>query len=343
MTHDKLLTQLAYNERMQRCMLALLDIANTPSVDENALVTTVVTHVVTLTASDCGYFQLFDPEISTDGGSKCGFCPITKASVIETAKTNKQPLVFNEWLSCSGTCNSSPCGSLPTRHLHVPVLDDGIVVAVLGVGNKPEPYDDFDVQQLQIVVRSLWQTIKNKRHSRNIAQLHEKSRYDHLTGAFTRGEFQRLFNVVVSEKIPAVLAWFDLDNFKNVNDELGHAAGDLVLKRVVNTIFDKVRRSDIVGRIGGDEFVVIFRACDPDYAGLICDSVISQLQNKQFPVGVSVGIAPVTTWDETLSCADTACYAAKRSGKNQVKIHEDSSHAGEKITTQRKRKRFAIG
>lgn len=124
------------------------------------------------------------------------------------------------------------------------------------------------------------------------------------------------------------LTFFDLDNFKNVNDTFGHQTGDKVLKRVADILKENLRQTDIMGRWGGEEFIVAFIDTELDTAKFITekirahietDEVLSQLTNIK--VTASFGLTTNTsqdTVDSLLNRADQALYKAKENGKNKV-------------------------
>ena len=115
----------------------------------------------------------------------------------------------------------------------------------------------------------------------------------------------------------------DLDNFKQVNDRLGHRTGDLVLQNVVTRLQARLRASDTLARTGGDEFTIVAEGADQIGAqALLAElkvafSVPFKLEDKLLPVGLSIGFAIYPedghTGDELLAAADAAMYAAKRS------------------------------
>jgi diguanylate cyclase (GGDEF)-like protein len=122
--------------------------------------------------------------------------------------------------------------------------------------------------------------------------------------------------------------WCDIDNLKQINDQLGHRIGDAVIAAVAERLKAAVRHQDIVGRIGGDEFVIVLDQC-PNEATLM--TVAENVQRSASgPVKTDIGKVKVTVsvgavlaestadTDEALSRADHALYRAKRSGRNQV-------------------------
>lgn len=131
---------------------------------------------------------------------------------------------------------------------------------------------------------------------------------------------------------PLALAMLDLDNFKNVNDTYGHPVGDQVLRTLSRLLRQRLRRSDVVGRYGGEEFAVIFPGTSAAIAGKVLDQVrqifckIQQFSEYgDFSVSFSAGIAdltPTSNADELFDTADAALYSAKHRGKNCIVLAE---------------------
>jgi diguanylate cyclase (GGDEF)-like protein len=126
---------------------------------------------------------------------------------------------------------------------------------------------------------------------------------------------------------------FDMDNFKHVNDTLGHAAGDKLLVKVAQATNAQVRASDVVARYGGDEFIVMLPHATAQKALLIAERIrISiaaipvEIDKEPFVITLSIGIAETRyePMDENveriIQCADEAMYKAKQSGRNRTVI-----------------------
>jgi diguanylate cyclase (GGDEF)-like protein len=122
------------------------------------------------------------------------------------------------------------------------------------------------------------------------------------------------------------LAYMDLDNFKTVNDEQGHMVGDCLLRAVAATVVDEIRSTDLVARIGGDEFAILLPQSTPESAL----NVVSRIQRKlvavmsrsQWPVTFSIGLmtfnAPPDSPNEMIRIVDSLMYQAKTSGKDRL-------------------------
>lgn len=156
--------------------------------------------------------------------------------------------------------------------------------------------------------------------------------HDTLTGLANRQAFDlRLAQVFAAlpQARPAALLLLDLDRFKPVNDNHGHAAGDAVLRAVAAAIQSCVRGADLVVRLGGDEFAVVLEQCPADAALRVAESIRAAVaglrvawHGHSLGVGASIGVAALTeettqaaTW---VAAADQACYGAKGAGRNRI-------------------------
>ncbi|MDR3351923.1 MAG: diguanylate cyclase [Zoogloeaceae bacterium] len=157
-------------------------------------------------------------------------------------------------------------------------------------------------------------------------------RHDQLTGALTRRGLGEVFarEVRRSERrgVPMCLALLDIDDFKRLNDALGHAAGDDALVHLTGVIRANLRPQDTVARFGGEEFVILFPEAELRQAAALMARIQRELtrriflhHNQKVLVTFSAGIAlrhPGETEEALIQRADAAMYQAKRSGKNQV-------------------------
>ncbi|MHC4873314.1 MAG: GGDEF domain-containing protein [Planctomycetota bacterium] len=157
----------------------------------------------------------------------------------------------------------------------------------------------------------------------------EMAAIDTLTGLLNIRSFRdtAAFELEHSKRYqrPLSLAYFDLDNFKAVNDKHGHIEGDKVLKCVSTAIIETLRSSDLSSRAGGDEFVVLMPETDLTGAETVMnklkDAILDKMSQNSWPVTVSIGIVcspEPASIEEMINSADSLMYKAKNSGKNQV-------------------------
>lgn len=168
-----------------------------------------------------------------------------------------------------------------------------------------------------------------ERATKRIDHLEKLAENDALTPVLNRRgfirEMTRVKSFVDRYSTPAALVFFDLNNFKPVNDRFGHAAGDQVLQRVAELLVENTRDSDVVGRLGGDEFGVILVNSSADVAAVkaqkLADSIAAQKfesDGKSYTVSASYGTYIFEPGDDpaqALAKADEAMYASKRQRK----------------------------
>jgi diguanylate cyclase (GGDEF)-like protein len=160
----------------------------------------------------------------------------------------------------------------------------------------------------------------------------ELSRTDHLTGAANSRHFyeaaQKETHRLRRHQHPFTVAYIDVDNFKHINDQFGHAKGDLVLKAVVDSIKKNIRAIDMVARLGGDEFALLLPETSEESARSTLKKVhgtlLEEMRRHQHPVTFSIGAVTYKTApksvDELVKIADELMYSAKLGGKNAIKF-----------------------
>ncbi|MCU0758893.1 MAG: diguanylate cyclase [Steroidobacteraceae bacterium] len=168
-----------------------------------------------------------------------------------------------------------------------------------------------------------------------LTEAERRAQTDPLTGVLNRRSLLERLDAAClraqARGLPISLLFIDLDHFKSINDTFGHQAGDACLLAVIRPIQAELRQSDVIGRYGGEEFVVILSSADAAAAQAIADRILQRVADLQVegfgaPIRLtcSIGVASSETlgvWGEQLiSRADGAVYAAKNSGRNQVKV-----------------------
>jgi diguanylate cyclase (GGDEF)-like protein len=137
---------------------------------------------------------------------------------------------------------------------------------------------------------------------------------------------------------PFTIAYFDIDNFKKINDMYGHITGNKLLENLAYTVRRHIRPTDVVARIGGDEFVVLFIETGEDEAKTVMEKLYSvmlaKMKEHDWPVTFSFGVvtfkSPPASVDELLKVADTLMYQVKQRGKNAIKFSVYGSGTGVK-------------
>jgi diguanylate cyclase (GGDEF)-like protein len=167
-------------------------------------------------------------------------------------------------------------------------------------------------------------------------QLRFLAQRDPLTQAYNRHHFWQLAHTEMARvkryHRPLAMAMIDADHFKNVNDVYGHDVGDLVLRLIVDTCHDSLRKNDVLARYGGEEFIVLLPETAPDGALAVVERLRERIaetpleleDGQRVSVTVSVGLASLNSYQEgfeaLLKRADDALYAAKRGGRNCVQV-----------------------
>jgi diguanylate cyclase (GGDEF)-like protein len=156
----------------------------------------------------------------------------------------------------------------------------------------------------------------------------QMSRTDPLTQAVNSRAFREMAEAEISRSerygYPLTLAYLDLDNFKAINDTLGHSVGDRLLRTVADAIRENSRKADILARIGGDEFVLLLPATDQKAAraaiAKVQHGVMDAMQRNGWPVSLSIGVLTCArifpTVDEMMKSADLLMYSVKSNSKS---------------------------
>lgn len=167
--------------------------------------------------------------------------------------------------------------------------------------------------------------------------LDRQARSDPLTGVLNRRGLEERLRLAVSTARrghrPLAVAMLDADYFKRVNDQFGHEIGDAVLRRLADTLKSRLRASDAVARLGGEEFIAVLPDTDLDGAMVLAESLRAAVEAHVDPlygsitvsIGVAVELGAETDGATLLRCADEALYRAKAEGRNRVCAAEASS------------------
>lgn len=192
--------------------------------------------------------------------------------------------------------------------------------------------DDFltkPISDLQLVATAQARIARSR-------QLEEKISKDSLTGLLRHASIKEVAELEVQRARhlgkPVTLAMLDIDHFKAVNDNYGHVMGDVVIAAVATLLRQRLRQTDILGRYGGEEFLVVLPECDAQNARVMLDDLRQRFsslhysaEEQDFSCTISIGLAcsaqfPGSHGAELLVAADEALYKAKRGGRNRVKL-----------------------
>ncbi|MBN8294285.1 sensor domain-containing diguanylate cyclase [Rhodobacter sp. NTK016B] len=219
-------------------------------------------------------------------------------------------------------------GGVYRSFLEIPLIKDQEVIGSLRILDTAErEFTDRDCQLLEGFARLVVDQV----------ELWGEASRDVLTGAMTRRAFQdilrKAFAAYSRTQARASLVLFDLDHFKSINDNWGHAAGDAVLKAVARCVLRELRVEDSFGRVGGEEFAVLVANAGAQGAAEVAERIRSAVEALPIPgygqinVTASFGVAEashdVLDMEDWSDRADSQLYVAKSEGRNRVCI-EDS-------------------
>ncbi len=178
------------------------------------------------------------------------------------------------------------------------------------------------------------------KESRLFRQLSYQASHDAVTGLINRREFtnrlvEALDGTHENNEQTHALLYLDLDQFKVVNDTIGHTAGDELLLQISELVQANIRSTDVLARLGGDEFGILLERCTEERAMDVAEAIRSAVEEYRFEwqeaftsVRCSIGVVLVThecpNVGSVMSSADVACYSAKDMGRNRIHLYQDS-------------------
>jgi len=320
MPNDKLV-----DEQGRLAALARYDILDTPSEGAFDTITNLVRTAlgvpmaaVSFVASDRQWFKSHPGLDSEETAREFAFCDHTIRDIV--------PMIVSDAAADARFCDNPLVTGDPqiSAYAGVPLkTPDGYNIGSLcAIDTRPRGFEPGQIELLQ----GLAAVVVEQLELRNLAER------DSLTGALTRRAFvadvDKKIGLFARRQRPASIAMFDIDHFKRINDTHGHAAGDQVIKAVVDLCSATKRPSDTLGRLGGEEFALLLPETDEveaaSAAQRYCDAIADLVIQAQVPVSVtaSFGVAEIAPDRMTsvwwLTAADAALYEAKRSGRNRV-------------------------
>lgn len=228
-------------------------------------------------------------------------CPLHKT--LKTCQVNEATIFLHHKLGYR----------VPVSIKTIPLYDNGVVVGAAEVFQ--------DVSQKSVLKQQL-------EKYKNLALI------DQLTllpnRRFTEIHLEQVFKDYKDFKIPFAIAFFDIDNFKDINDKYGHNVGDQMLKMLSQTYMNTVKNSNFVDRWGGEEFIVIFTNCDGHSLQGLIDGIRVLVENSALEVGetelkvtISIGatvVKPEDDFESIIKRADDLMYQSKANGRNRCTI-----------------------
>lgn len=275
---------------------------------------------------------------SVEGTSAPYLSIVHPRDAIISFELNEEGLTLGRGMECDVQL---PAAVISRRHCKVSCVGQSIVVEDLASTNGTyldnQRIDRAFVtpsNQLRVGPFLLKLEYKGFMEIRAQNQLLEAARLDAVTGIANRGWFvAQSARLMAAMKEPAnslTAVMVDIDRFKNVNDQFGHAAGDAVLAGVARILEQEKHDNHLLGRFGGEEFVMMMPDIDHQEAFILCDRAREQIAKENFKfeglglsVNVSIGMATrtqgeIASLDGLISEADSAMYRAKRLGRNRV-------------------------
>ncbi|MDG4553299.1 MAG: EAL domain-containing protein [Candidatus Competibacter sp.] len=326
------------SEMLLKVRLELSEMVATASLDE--LLRAALDRAERFTGSQISFFHFVDPDqetltLQTWSSHTLKVCaasgkglhyPVGQAGIWADCLRQRRPIVHNRYADLPDR-RGLPEGHVPlVRELTVPVMQDGRVVALVGVGNKPEDYTEADVEVMRHLTDLIMDVVQRKQAEERVAHL---AYHDALTQLPNRvllaDRLQQAMAQARRDRRRLAVCYLDLDDFKPINDRWGHAAGDRVLVEMAQRLRQCVRGGDTVARLGGDEFVLLLSdLSDVEECEHALDRVMTALQASFTVAGqptlltASVGVTLYpdddSDPDTLLRHVDQAMYAAKQTG-----------------------------
>lgn len=256
-----------------------------------------------------------------------------KMGIIEKARLNKTPILVNKlYIDYSYDYSEIPeslkalmCIPIKVKQT-INTTEDIVAYFYFETDNLLNNFTQRAVEECGRLINLTSFTIEQ--HKLKINSITDK-----LTGTLNRKFLEQAINDYIRkasrDKSIFSIIMFDLDNFKSVNDKFGHLTGDYVLKKVCSVIKENIRKEDVIGRYGGEEFIIILPSATPEQALMVGEKLRIKIEYEnilkdQFPVTLSMGIAAYpkhAEWkNQLIEKADQALYVAKEIGKNRCRL-----------------------
>ena len=253
--------------------------------------------------------------------------------VVDDIESYQKPTIRNTQRSFPRNYRTKSC-------IIAPLNCQGRVVGVLNLTDKTSdgPFTGEDVAVAELFRQLIGASIGNVKL---FEKTQKQAETDGLTGMLNHKTFYETLEAELRRsqryggQISIIMA--DIDNLKPVNDNMGHRAGDLVIRQVSRRMAACIRQIDIAARYGGDEFSIILPSTSLDDAIVVAERMVNMVsstpiiwEDKEIKLSISVGVGeygPEACPGDVTKATDQAMYAAKQAGKNQVKVFHAAQHA----------------
>lgn len=247
-------------------------------------------------------------------------------ALFTNAIVTKEAVISNDPDNDPRNTASLPCLNKLNNFMGLPLIGKKGLLGIIGIANSSKDYHHSQARQLDLLLKIVSSIVEAQKSASTLEKL---AHYDHITNLYNRSRFETQLKddvkLAKKHKTQFALLYIDLDNFKNINDTLGHKVGDQILNHVSKRLKNAVRDTDFIARLGGDEFAVIaYDIHEPKDLEIIAEKITRKfkypfkINDKELKVNGSIGLALYPQSGETseklLSHADFALYRAK----NQV-------------------------
>ncbi len=222
----------------------------------------------------------------------------------------------------------------------LPVIQNEKCIGIIFVGSRDEPFTEIDNRYIKLLTNYFVERVYSLLiQKRAFEILHTKATYDYLTGILNRGTVLECFETMLAlakrNMYPLSIIFIDIDYFKVINDSFGHQTGDKILREVAERLSKETRESDVIGRYGGEEFLIVLNHCNRAQVAIAAERFHKAVASKPFlsagiepseiKVTISLGTASTDKEDSynlyaLIKEADNALYKSKLDGRNRITL-----------------------
>jgi len=294
-------------ERIIQARLDLLEFSTQNNLDD--VLQKTLDEVCAVVESPIGFYHFLSPdekELTLKAWSTSTleyFCKIgslsdksyniAEAGVWVDCVKERKPVIHNDYNNLSHRKGLPEGHAEVVRELIVPIMRQGKIVAILGVGNKAQDYDHRDVQVVKHFADVAWEIVERKRTEEHIRYI---GYHDNLTGLYNRHYYEYCKEELKNCSMVSVIMT-DINGLKLVNDTYGHESGDELIKKYSGLIRKSFKKSDLFFRWGGDEFLIILKNSEEAKSWELCNRLNKHCGEtfvNDIPLSISIGISSKT-------------------------------------------------